>query len=346
MSFLAAKNLCATDDRGGKAPERKIFTSACGQSVYRGDALPEMRGDYFVCDPSNHVVRRAKLVRTNGQTKFLSAYGNEEFLLSPEIFFRPVNSATAPDGSLIVVDMYRGIIQDAPWLSPGPRKFIKESGLAEVNQRGRIWRIRKPDWKQPAAPSMLTQSTSQLVSLLAHANGWWRDTAQRLIILRSDRDSVVPTLKEMAAAHRDPLGRLHALWTLEGIGAVDATILQKSMADLDFRVRCAATQISEPFIVKKDPGVIESITALASTETAGDVAKQMILSLGVSTDPAVLPLIDLLIKRHFTHAGVCQAACLTMWKNPSPFMKSIRDGGVLESLADSALRAEVSARWS
>lgn len=242
--------------------------------------------------------------------------------------------------------MYRGIIQDAPWLSPGPRKFIKESGLAEVNQRGRIWRIRKPDWKQPAAPAMLSQSTRQLVSYLGHANGWWRDTAQRLIVLRSDRDSVVPVLKEMVTAHSDPLARLHALWTLEGIGASDVDLLQRALSDHDQRVRCAATQICEPFIAKNDPKILESLNLLAATESEGDVAKQMILSLGVSKDNGIISTIDTLLKRHFTDAGVCQAACLTLWKNPSPFMKNIRNGSALESLTDSALRSDVSTRWT
>ncbi|MEY4484717.1 MAG: hypothetical protein RL693_2169, partial [Verrucomicrobiota bacterium] len=116
MSFLGARNLCQRDDRGGVAGPRKAFTSACGQSVYRGNALPlEVRGDYFFCDPTIHVVRRAKLEDRNGKTFFSNPYDQEEFLLSSDILFRPVNTATAPDGSLIVVDMYRGIIQDAPW---------------------------------------------------------------------------------------------------------------------------------------------------------------------------------------------------------------------------------------
>ena len=39
-SFLLAKNLCARDDRGASAPARKVLTSLCGQSVFRGTAMP------------------------------------------------------------------------------------------------------------------------------------------------------------------------------------------------------------------------------------------------------------------------------------------------------------------
>ncbi len=182
-----------------------MLTSICGQSIFRGTALPpDARGDYFFCDPTIHVVRRAKVENQNGRLFFRNAYGADEFLLSPDILFRPVNTATGPDGCLTVVDMYRGIIQDAPWLSPGPRKFIRESGLAAVHQRGRIWRIRALDAQPTAAPKMSGETTAQLVRHLENPNGWWRDTAQKLIILRADRESVAPQLAEMARAHAKP----------------------------------------------------------------------------------------------------------------------------------------------
>ncbi len=68
-------------------------------------------------------------------------HGQEVFLISLDIFFRPVNTHIGPDGAIYIVDMARGIIQDAPWLSQEPREFIRGASLDKVIQRGRIWRV-------------------------------------------------------------------------------------------------------------------------------------------------------------------------------------------------------------
>ncbi len=348
MSFLSAKNLCPVDDRGGPAPERKIFTSICGQSVFRGDALPlEARGDYFFCDPTIHVVRRSKLTDRNGRLTLSNPHGDGEFLLSPDILFRPVNTATGPDGSLTVVDMYRGIIQDAPWLSEGPRKFIRESGLANVNGHGRIWRIRHRDLAPTAAPRMSRETTAELLRHLESPNGWWRDTAQRQIILRSDRDTVAPSLADMARYHENPLTRLHALWTLEGLAALNTPLLTTSLADRDPRVRAAAARIGEPLLAGKDAAFLAALTAAAKTERVPEVAKQFILSLAFSPDQAsAVPAMDALIERHVAHEGVFLAACTVFWKNPSPYLTRVQSGDALLAIKDPAQRAEVAARWT
>lgn len=336
IGFLNAKNLCEIDDRGGKAAKIKTFTSLCGQSIYRDSVVPDWNGDYFVCDPTIHVVRRAKLTRDNGRVRFSNAHGSDEFLLSPHILFRPVNTALSPDGSLIVVDMYRGIIQDAPWLNPGAREFLAESGLAAVNQHGRLWRIRKKDATPHAAPGMLQQPTSKLLAHLSHPSGWWRDTAQRQIILRQDRQKVLPALVEMAQKHENPLARLHAIWTLEGCGEVRTDFL----ADPDPRVRSAAVKVCESRIA----GTLTHLAAMAATEQDGDVAKQLILTLGFSDDDTiVVPAVDSLIRRHLTHEGVFLAACVTFWKHPTPFMKTIQDGS---ALAGHLEVAALTTRWN
>ncbi len=239
--FLQADSACLLSDRGGKAPARRSFTSACGQSVFRGDRLPfDVRGDYFFVDPTIHVVRRAKITDRQGMVFLERAGEGEEFLRSSDINCRFVNTATAPDGTLYITDMYRGIIQDAPWMNPQARAFTRESGLADNRQHGRIWRVRHADWRAGELPRMLEESTPELLRHLGHPNGWWRDTAQRLIVLRDDREDVVPLLRDMLAFQDRALARLHALWTLEGIGAIEREILLGALGDRDPRVRAAA----------------------------------------------------------------------------------------------------------
>ena len=348
-SFLMAKNLCARDDRGAALTpgEKKVLTSLCGQSVFRGTALtPDTRGDYVFCDPTIHVVRRSKMENKNGRLMFTNADGEDEFMLSTDILFRPVNTATGPDGCLTVVDMYRGIIQDAPWLSDQPRKWIKESGLGAVTNHGRIWRIRHQDAKPTPAPHMNDEPTADLVKHLENPNGWWRDTAQKLIILRKDRESIATNLEEMVRSHINPLTRLHALWTLEGISKVDGALLKIALLDKDARIRAAAVRISEPLLATNDVTMIDALASLAKTELDGEVAKQIILSFSATKEARVISVMDALTERFLTHEGVFLANSLVFWKNPSPYLQRLQKGDGFDVIKDPSERAMVAARWT
>ena len=68
------------------------------------------------------------------------------------------------------------------------------------------------------------------MNLLDHPVGWWRDTAQRLLVERQDRRAI-PLLKERVRTAANPLGRLHALWTLAGLDALDASTLDRAAHD-------------------------------------------------------------------------------------------------------------------
>jgi mono/diheme cytochrome c family protein len=332
--FMQVKSLCLLNDRGGSASEVRSFTSACGQSIFRGNKLPWAdNGRYFVVDPTIHVLRRANLIKKDG-LDFLekTEEGDGEFLRSADINSRFVNTAIGPDGCLYVTDMYRGIIQDAPWLSPGPREAIVEAGLDKHIQKGRIWRIRHKDHVPGPRPNMLAESTVELVRHLEHDNGWWRDTAQKLIILREDRAAVVPLLKGTAQFGKKPLTRLHALWTLEGIGVLDQEFVARCYADREPMVRRAAIQIAERWI--NDTETVEGFKELAHDRNA-EVAMQLVLTLGMS-EGAVRPraeeLIQLAARKHIANRGMVLAAGISLWgKNDLPLVRAIEEGKELDA---------------
>ena len=346
--FMRVKSLCLLNDRGGAAAEVRSFTSACGQSVFRGHKLPrEDYGDFFVCDPTIHVVRRANLFKKDG-LDFMEKVepGEEEFLRSSDINSRFINTATGPDGCLYVTDMYRGIIQDAPWLSPRPRESIVANGLDKNIQHGRIWRIRHADHAPGGRPRMLQERTVELVRHLEHYNGWWRDTAQKLIILREDRETVVPLLKGMAEFSQNPLGRLHALWTLEGIGALNAEIVRECYCDRDARVRRAAIQIAERWVDR-----IETIEGLAAFAKEKDsvVAQQLVLSLGMSEGEArtlAEELIQEVAKNHLKDRGMMLAVSIALWgRKDLPLPLALERGEGLDS-ASAAQWKMALANWN
>lgn len=341
-AFMLVDGTCELNDRGGTSPPRRAFTSACGQSIYRGDKFPiDARGDYFVCDPTIHAVRRANIHKTGGMIRLSKAEPEgQEFLRSSDINSRFINTAEGPDGCLYVTDMYRGIIQDAPWLNEGARKNIVANGLDKNIQRGRIWRIRHKDFKPRTPdemPAMRKETTLGLVRHLASASGWWRDTAQREIILRKDRASVAPHLTAIAQHSQGELERLHALWTLEGIGPVDLQLLAKLTKDRSALVRRAVVQIAEPRLAEDT--VFDAIARPLATDRDAGVARQLILSLGYTRGHSeAVALIQSIARRHASVWGVQVATTLALWgEKELPLAQQIASGKPHGSLDAAAL---------
>ena len=266
------------------------FTSANGQSIFRGDRLPKtLVGDYLIDEPVARIIRRAKIINTDGKRTLQNAYEKEEFIASNDMNFRPVNTYTGPDGCLYIVDMNRGIIQEGTWTAEGSylREQILRLGLEKNIQHGRIWRLVYDGMPRGPKPRMLEQTTSELVAYLDHPNGWWRDNAQKEIVLRNDK-SVVADLKEIAVGNKgslskrpSALGRIHALWTLSGLDAIDKDVLFNALDDDDPQVRKAAVWISEKYLSLDDESMIEALNKLKDDKDY-DVRIQLLLSLSRS----------------------------------------------------------------
>ena len=255
------------------------FTAASGVEIYRGDRLPpDLVGDLFFNEPVGRIVRRAKIVVTDGLTQLRNAYPKSEFIRSTDPLFRPVSIHNAPDGSLYLVDMYTGIIQDAQFVGPQSylRKKVEQYDLDKIHNYGRIWRITyegtAPDRTQPR---MYSETAAQLVQHLGHPNGWWRDTAQKLLVLKQDK-SVVPTLKTMARTSANQLARIHALWTLEGLGSLDAALVRELMKSPDPLIRIQAIRASESLYKARDKSFAADYKAMTRDPDANVVIQAML----------------------------------------------------------------------
>ena len=287
------------------------FTATTGPAIFRGDALPaDMKGQLLFAEPVGRLVRRAAIDNIEGLTQLRNVHPGSEFLTSVDQLFRPVNISNAPDGTLYIADMYHGIIQELQWSGPGSylRAKIEQYQLDKVASHGRIWRLRydgRPavpatatNIGQPAIPAivpkfspprMYSESPAQLTRHFAHPNGWWRDMAQRLLILKQDK-SVVPALQKLArstgpsstgpaAAQGEGglLARFHALWTLEGLGALDAPLVREVMKDPSPRMRVQAMRLSETLYKAGDKSFADDYRAMTK-DADPDVAIQAMLS--------------------------------------------------------------------
>ena len=193
-------------------------TASAGLDFYRGDQFPKSWNDVAFTTESVVSLVKATRVKENGlELSGEHVFPDSEFLASTDERFRPVNVHTAPDGSLYLVDYYHGIIQHKTFITSYLRDQYESRHLQDSSAGlGRIYRIRHKGKKLGPQPALQDAKIPELIEALAHPNGWWRDTAQRLLVERHDPQSIAP-LRTALTDHPNELTRIHALWTLAGM---------------------------------------------------------------------------------------------------------------------------------
>ncbi len=255
------------------------YTAVCAPLVYRGDRLPrDLQGNVFVAEPAANLVSRIVLHDDGTSLRARKAYEWGEFLASTDERFRPVFLSNAPDGTLYVVDMYRGVLEHRLSMTEYLRDQILARELAEPIGMGRIYRVVHETTRRDATRFPDAPSTLHLVTLLSHANGWWRDTAQRLVVERGDRTGAA-ALIALAGTAPDWRTRLHALWTLDGIDALAPAIVGRALQDGSRDVRASAVRLAERWLGEPNhPLQAEVLGRLQDTDWA--VRRQLAASLG------------------------------------------------------------------
>ncbi|EEF60470.1 DUF7133 domain-containing protein [Pedosphaera parvula] len=263
----------------------KEYTAACSPYVFYSDLFPqEFYGNVFVAEPAGNLVRRNILSETNGAVLGKNPYDKAEFLASTDERFRPVHFTTGPDGALYIVDLYRGVLQHRISLTTYLRNQSAERNLDKPIHLGRIYRV-VPDGRDAMNKAHFSvESPLQWIDHLSHSNDWWRFTAQRLLVEKHD-PVTIPALKSLALNGAQPLGRLHALWTLDGLKALDQSTAQKALTDKDARVRAAAMRLCENFFDSEEKAEVLNKLFALKTDAAPEVQLQLALTLGEAHDP-------------------------------------------------------------
>ena len=253
------------------------FSAASGATVYIGDNFPEdVVGDIFVGEVNGNLVRR-NIMTQHGATyrAHRTPEGEREFLRAPDNWFSPANFANAPDGNLYVVDFYREYIEE-PLSIPMALQEKLQMDFYRGGDRGRIHRIvsEKPRQQRDLKPELGAASTTELVATLDHTNGWHRRAAHRLLVEKQD-EGAVPLLKQLAGSE-SPQARLHALWVLEGLSALESSMVRQALRDDHPRIRENAILMAEAFLPELS-GVLTSMTK----DEDPRVRFQLILTLGL-----------------------------------------------------------------
>ncbi len=274
------------------------FTAACSPLIYRGTNFPaEFYGNAFVPEPAGNLIKRNLLPESGGNLTAVNAYTGREFLTSTDSRFRPVALLNCPDGSMLVVDMYRGVLEEYHFIT----SYLRDQSLARGLEKpmfglGRIWKITHVGGALEDRRPRLDQMTSQeLAGLLDDANGWWRDTAQQEIVERGDW-SAVPALEALARQAPKALTRLNALWTLDGLGTVKPALLRQALGDPSPKVRAAAVRLHESWMRGTDPDAAVRQVCLVIHDSEPEVLVQLALTLGEAHNAASLDaMLELLL---------------------------------------------------
>lgn len=236
------------------------FTSACSAIVYRDELFgPGFVGNSYVSEPVHNLVHR-EVMAPEG-VRYLSRRAADEqqseFLASSDNWFRPTMLRTGPDGALWVADMYRAVIEHPEYI---PVEWQKRLNLRAGDDMGRIYRV-YPVGAPPRKPVRLDQlDTAGLVAALVSPNGWQRDMAQQMLVWNADK-TAIPLLKKLLTntapsatagllSSAQALSRLHALYTLDGLLALDEETLLTALHDPQAGVRRHAIRLSETWFAK------------------------------------------------------------------------------------------------
>lgn len=227
QSIAATNSFYPVTDKVRQVDWHGGFTAAAGHALYTARTYPQpyWNSTAFVADPTGHLVATFTLQPRGSD---FASYNGWNILASDDEWTSPINAEVGPDGNVWIIDWYNYIVQH----NPTPQGFKTGRGAAyETPLRDQVHgRIYKVVWKdgEPSKQGPLDPNDADgLVAALKSDNQLWRQHAQRLLVERGELD-VVPALRELAADRNvDAIGlnpgAIHALWTLQGLDALDGS---------------------------------------------------------------------------------------------------------------------------
>jgi len=229
-------NVRMVDNFGG-------YTAAAGHAFMVSDALPpRLQGKALVTEPTAKLIGIVDIQRDGAGYK---AEDGGNLLASADEWMSPIFADVGPDGAVWVIDFYSFIIQHNPTPNPqsagiqattGPGGAYKTENNLRDQSHGRIYRVVWKDAPGSSIKSLAKAKRPEVVAALDSGNQFWSLTAQRLIVDDKMTDTA-PALKKRVHSGSGGKGAIHALWSLEGIGALDKDTHQAALLGKDPALR-------------------------------------------------------------------------------------------------------------
>jgi glucose/arabinose dehydrogenase/mono/diheme cytochrome c family protein len=297
-------------------------TGACGPVIYRGTNFPsEYDGNAFICESSAQLIKTVKVDAKDGNLNGSHPLKKRDFITSTDERFRPVNIYNAPDGSLYILDMYHGIIQHRTYMTSYLRAQTLSRGLDGPGLgHGRIYRVRAANKPLEKVPNFEKADSKDLITALNSPVGAVRDLAQKLLIERKAPAGEVRSA--LTAGPKNPLTVIHLIWTLEGLGALEATDLENALASGDEGIVASALYASLSLVQDERAKLTESIANLEVKPMTLPYQARVLASIGRIKAQAALVA---LLRKHGKVSLVREAAVAGIEKNAKLF-QSVNKG--------------------
>jgi putative heme-binding domain-containing protein len=274
-----------------------------GCSIYQGGAFPDRFNNACIAPNMRQNALRWYTFEKRGST-FATRPGGD-FIVSSDVWFRPVDTTVGPDGALYIADWY-----DVNLSHSNPKN--RAQWYAPSRDDGRIYRASAKGGKSFDMPkTRLNQLTShEVAALLNHPNEWYRREAWRILGERRDT-SLVPELKQKLAAAADETSALEALWAIHLSGGFDEAFAAQILRHPAEYVRAWAVRL-----LGDDRNVSNKLAAalvrLAKSDPSVVVRSQLACTAKRLSASVALPIAAELLK-HDEDAGDPDVPLLIWW---------------------------------
>ncbi len=313
---------------------RARFTGASGITFYGGDAFPqEYYGSLFVGEVAGNLVHRSVLSYPADKITMVASRApkeqESEFLVTKDMWTRPCNFYSGPDGNLYLIDMYRQHIETPVSI---PEDLQADMDFHQGDDHGRIYAI-VPKGKSTKfqKPRLGEASAVELVAYLAHPNNWYRTTAQRLLVERQDK-SAVPELRKLLNSSPDGRFRLRALYTLDGLGELTEGDVSLALKDAEPGVRTNALVLAERY-----PSLRSAIVS-AMDDAVAKVAFQATLSIGNAPADVAVPALAATFAKHAADSLYNAAVLSSLPGSSLAFLNALKGTNYFDNTDKNKLR--------
>ncbi len=211
------------------------YTAAAGSNFIYSAQLPErLQGMAMVCEPTMKVVT---LMDVQADGAGYVAKDGFNLLASSDEWLSPVYAAVGPDGAIWVADWQNFIIQHNPTPSVIRGGYDAKTGGGGAHEntlrdhsRGRIYRVISKT--KPVVSPALGSADAELLAALSGSTQYGRLRAQQAIV-EGQKIGLISELKKRVRDENSGIAAVHALWSLQGLGQLDAETHQKALLSHD-----------------------------------------------------------------------------------------------------------------
>lgn len=213
----------------GFAPDMKPLeneaTALAGIAYYADNKYPkDFQQNFYIGD-----VVSSRVYRNSMTWKGSSPVGKreEDFVMSQDPWFRPVDVKMGPDGAIYIADFYNSIIghYEVPLDHPKRDRI-----------RGRIWKITYKG-ETNAKRDLTNASVQALLEAFKASNLPLRLMAADQLVTRIGAQALQPARALMQKSDVSPQEYIHSLWVVQRLGGLDESLIKSSLANGDPMIR-------------------------------------------------------------------------------------------------------------